>query len=377
MAVRRTAREQAGREHDAQHLPALDLGRQESEAVQRVGDVLAPVAEGEHGHRRIADTGQGLEPIAAREVEIDVVEAVGRRGVDHGIVELAGLERGADRPALRSMPKLRDGRAQPDLRVELPGERVGQFLQSVPERDQPAGHTRLAVLLAFPRSEHAPERLDHRAMRSLEAVQLRQRMPHRELLRVAGEDAGDERIGDVVEDFLIEPAPNEGRDALLGRRVARVDERLAEDGELGAVREQTGREDLLRRHRQRQELLLLDDVTVARGRGGREDAGFEAQLGQEGREGRRGRSQRVGAELRQIALAAVGPDRPADAIAGLVHHHPNAALLQSIGGGEAGDAAADDRYRAHAEPSAASNAASSASPCAAEVNAASKADGAR
>ena len=52
-------------------------------------------------------------------------------------------------------------------------------------------------------------------------------------------------------------------------------------------------------------------------------------------------------------------------------------LLQAVRRGQPGEAPADDRYRTHAEPSAASNAASSTSPCTADVNEASNADGGR
>ena len=78
-----------------------------------------------------------------------------------------------------------------------------------------------------------------------------------------------------------------------------------------------------------------------------------------------------------VCDAVLNALRAAHPLARLVHHHPDAALLQAVGRAQPRDSAADDRYRAHAEPRAASKAASSASPCAAEVNAASNAEGAR
>ena len=86
---------------------------------------------------------------------------------------------------------------------------------------------------------------------------------------------------------------------------------------------------------------------------------------------------RVGPELGEIAVRSHGPDGAAHPLAGLVHHDPRPALLQAVRRRQSGDAAADDRYRSHAEASAVSSAASSASPCTAEVNDASNADGGR
>ena len=47
----------------------------------------------------------------------------------------------------------------------------------------------------------------------LERIQPRQGVAHGQPLRIAGEDAGDEGIGDVVEDLLVETSPDEGGDA--------------------------------------------------------------------------------------------------------------------------------------------------------------------
>ena len=102
VAVGRPAGEQRRGEHHAEHVTALDLGRQEAETVERVGHVLPPEAQRQHPDGRIADARERLEPVAAGKVEVDLVETVGRRGVDHGIVQLGGLKRGADRPPLGS-----------------------------------------------------------------------------------------------------------------------------------------------------------------------------------------------------------------------------------------------------------------------------------
>ena len=214
-------------------------------------------------------------------------------------------------------------------------------------------------------------------MGPLHPVQSGQRVAHRELLRVAGEDAAHERIRHVVQHLLIEPAPHESGYALLDQGVAGIHQGLPEDGELGAVRQQAGREQVLRGDREGQQLLLPDDVAVPRHRRRRHDARLQPELDQHGPERRLRGGHRVGTQLGQIALAALGPHHPADPFGGLVDDDPLATLLEAIGRGETSEPPADDRYRAHAEPRAASNAASSVSPCTAEVNAASKAEGAR
>ena len=229
MPIGRAAGKERGREQDAEHVAPLDFRHQEPEAIERVGHVLAAEAQHQHRHRRVADAGERLEPVAARKVEIDLVEQCAARRTP---------PRRTAPPAWNAAPTVHplgperswvDRRREPDLGVELARERVGQLLQAVAERDHAAGHRRARrVGVPLPRAHHAAERLDDRAVGALEPVQLRQRVPDRELLGVAGVDAGDERVGDVVQDFLVEPAADEGRDALLHRRVAGVDQRLAE-----------------------------------------------------------------------------------------------------------------------------------------------------
>jgi hypothetical protein len=205
--------------------------------------------------------------ITGRKVQVDLVDAVRRGGVHDRVVQLRLLERGPDRPPFGSRAELRDRGLEPDLGVELARERVGELLQAGTERDHPAGHRRSRrVGVTLSRAHHAAERLDDRAVGALEPVQLRERMANRELLGIAGVDAGDERVRNVVHDLLVEPAADEGGDALLDRGVAAVDERLTEYRQLGPVGEQPRREEVLGRHRERQQPVLANDVALLGGR---------------------------------------------------------------------------------------------------------------
>ena len=100
MTVGRAAGKERRGEDGAEHVTALDLGDEEAEAVEGMGHVLPPKAERHHRDRRMGDAGERLEPVAARQLEVDLVDAVGRGGVDHAVVELGRLVGGADGPPL-------------------------------------------------------------------------------------------------------------------------------------------------------------------------------------------------------------------------------------------------------------------------------------
>jgi hypothetical protein len=211
----------------------------------------------------------------------------------------------------------------------------------------------------------------------LQRVDLGQGVTYRELFRISGEDPRHERVGDVVEHFLIEPPADESGHALLDRILTGVHQRLAEDGQLGAVREKTRGEELGRRHRKRDQLAPAHDVPGPRIGGGGHQPRFETEL-REQRPDRRGRSGKGGRpQLGQVAVAPFGQYDAAAAAVALVHDDSRAQPLEAMGRHEPGDPGADDRYRCHAPASAFPSSSSSASPWAEEVNAASKAEGGR
>ena len=260
MVRRRAAGKQRGGEDGAEHVTALDLGDQEPGAVERMGHVHPPKAERHHRDRRMGDAGEGLESVAALQPEVDLVGPMGRGGVDHAVVELGRLVGGADGPPLGAAPDLGNRCLESDLGVEAAGQRVGQLLQTTREGDLVPRHRRRSRLAG---PGQLPECLHHRAVAALQTVQPGEGVPERELLRITGEGARDERVGDVVHHFLIEPAAEEAGDAFLHRRVARLLQRLPEDRQLGAVREQPRRQQLRRRDGQRAPAAPCGRCTVA------------------------------------------------------------------------------------------------------------------
>ena len=274
-------------------------------------------------------------------------------------------------------PNRGDGRLEPYLRVQLARERGRELLHSLAERDERRRRllARLLSLLLFPTAAH--ERLEHRSVVPLEAIEPGQRVADRELLGVARVHAGDVGVGDVVEHFLIEAPPHEPRDALLHRRIELIHQRLAEDRELGALGQEPGGEDLGGRHRKGNELVPLHDEPLPRRRRRGDDAALETEVREERGDFGRGCGQGVGAEVGEVAVVLLGADHAAEPVARLVEDDAYTSLLQSVGGGETSESSADDGYRCHADDNAASSAPSSSSPCAAEVKAASKAEGAR
>ena len=264
-----------------------------------------------------------LKPLAPGKIEIDVVGCVSRRRVHHAVVELRRLEGGADGPPLFAEPDLGNRRPETHLGVQLAAERLGELLHSLAERDQ---RRRLFLAaLALPLLRAAPlsgERLDYRPVAPLEPVEPRQRVADRELLRVAGEDAGHERIGDVVEHLLVEAPPDEPRDAFLHGRVVVFQQRLSEHRELGGVGEKTRGEDLGRRHRDGDEPVLPHhEAAVRRGRRAHQIR-LETELGDQRPQLGRRRRDGVGAEVGEVALAPLGADDATEPVARLVDDDP-------------------------------------------------------
>ena len=177
-----------GGEDDAEHVAPLHVGHQEAEPVERVGHVLAAEAEGEHRDRRVVDAGERLDPVAALEGEVDLVGAVGRRGVDHPVVQLRRLIRRA-RPSTPWGPR----RSWVTGALKRSSDRSSRASASgsswsPPAKEISAGPAAPPGLA--PGAHHLPQRLHHRAVGVLQVVQPRQGVADRELLGVAGEDAG-------------------------------------------------------------------------------------------------------------------------------------------------------------------------------------------
>ena len=192
--------------------------------------------------------------------------------------------------------------------MQLAREREGQLLHPLPEGDQRCGRVLAALLRLLPSPAAARERLDHRPVTTLQSVQPGQRVPHRELFRVAGVDTGDEGVGHVVQHFLIEAPPHEPRDALLHRRVALLHQRLAEHRELGAVGQEPGREDF-GGDIGRGTSLFLRTTKRFRAAG---DAGTTLDvrpiLSSERLNRGRRRGEGVGAQVGQVAIRPLGDD---------------------------------------------------------------------
>ena len=112
----------------------------------------------------------------------------------------------------------------------------------IPPRNEKLAGGVLRLLGAPPALARAADlALDQAAVLLLERVQARERRRHRDPLRIAGVDAGDERIDRVVEEFGAEPAADERGDRFLGVGRRGRDERLAQQAQLRAERERRRR----------------------------------------------------------------------------------------------------------------------------------------
>ena len=137
-------------------LPALDLGHQEAEAVERMRDVLSAEAQRQHRDRRVGDARERLEPVAGRKVEVDLVHAVRGRGVDRRASYSSVAWNAA--PTVHPLGPARSWVTGARSRISACSSRAsasGSSCRPVAERDHPAGDVlagRVLVALAAPAS---------------------------------------------------------------------------------------------------------------------------------------------------------------------------------------------------------------------------------
>ena len=113
-----------GREHRAKDPTAFHFGEEEAKSIERVRYLLPAEAEGQNGDRWMDDGGQGGEPLATEQVEVDLIQAVRRSRIDNRVVVyLRGLQRGLTVQPL-GLCRNRHRRAKPDLGRELASQRV-------------------------------------------------------------------------------------------------------------------------------------------------------------------------------------------------------------------------------------------------------------
>ena len=160
-------------------------------------------------------------------------------------------------------------------------------------------------------------------------------MRQRKLVRIAGVNAGDERVNRVIEKFLVEPAHDELRDAFFHAVAARFDERLAQHGELGLGGEQRRRKKSQRRAGHFNRATVAHDVARLGFRIGGELARFEAGVADELRDFRRRFENRVRPELGEKTVLADGLNHAADAPARFINRDRHALAFQIKRSGQA------------------------------------------
>ncbi len=157
---------------------------------------------------------------------------------------------------------------------------------------------------------------------------------------VACVDTRDERAQSVVHQFTPEVSGAEVGQTDVGGARDRSPEQVAQGAELAKRGEQRGFEKPGRRRGCGEGDSPAEDVAVFRlGRGGER---LQVQLGAEGGYGR-GELKGVGAGLKQPAAVALGADVAPQARGGIEEPEGAALAGQAVRGGEAGDAATDDR----------------------------------
>ena len=284
------------------------FGTRKPNPASVVRDVGAPIRARGHGHRRVVDRG----------------ERIGRRRRQAG----ARARCAAPAPTASTTARVRRANAPPAaspatvyvpssfrarLRTCAPqvtrgtpaGERIGERLHAVGEGKARRGVLRrFRVPLAFARAGDLA--LDQAAVFLFERKQPRKCRRHRDPLRVARVDAGDEGIDGVVEKLVAEAAAHERRDRFLDAGGRRRDERLAQEPQLRAKRECAGREEGRRRRRQRQQLAAAHDEARGRDRAGIAPLGGDAEVGEQRVDERRGVQRAVGPRFEQEAVAAAG-----------------------------------------------------------------------
>ena len=218
------------------------------------------------------DAGKRGQALSAGEIEVDVVQTVRRRGVDHCVIHLRALIRRTDGPAPGSTAQLGNRRLESQLGRELAGKGVGDSCS--PPRKEISGDAPPAAC-RNPARPWPPRETPSSLSRGF-APAYGAGAAHGE--RIAAPDRRQRsrrrRVSRRSPNLLVEASAHEARDALLHRRVALLHQRLAEHRELGGIGKEPAGEDLGRRHRQADELVPADDVPVARLGGGEDPRGF-------------------------------------------------------------------------------------------------------
>ena len=235
MPRRRAVGKERRGEDGAQDLEALDFRYQHAKPCARMRHVLAPEPQHDAGHRRIANLREGREVQRHGRLDLQFRQPEGRARVNHravlGARLLAALAQ-VQRPAFGRLGEAGDGGVEAHRLAQALAQGIGQHLQPLVKGELGGAVFRnFPAPLALARAEDLP--LDERAVARLKLAQLRERLRHRELVRVARIHPGDERINGMVQKLLPEPAHHKLGDALLLAIAARRHERLAQHGQLG------------------------------------------------------------------------------------------------------------------------------------------------
>jgi hypothetical protein len=336
--------EQGGVEDGAEDVEAFDLGDEHTEAVEGMNDVIAMEAENDAGDRGVINVLEWGEIELGGAVEGDTSEFMGWGGEeDSGMELLEVVLAGAvsDEPLSGGGLKVDDGGFGVDGVQETRLEGIDEFLKSTKEREFGGGlFGDLGATTSFFGAEDLA--FDEGSVFLFECVEFGEGFDDGEASGVAGVDASDEGVDGVVEEFLTESAEDKLGEVFLDMGGGWADERFAEELEFGGGGEERAGDELERGGGEGDGLGTSDDVAVSGVGAGVEAAVGEAEVADEGGDDGGGFEDGVGAEFGEVAVFVKRVDDAAEAWGGLVEGEGDVMLVESEGGGEAGDAAADD-----------------------------------
>src|SRR4029078_10924374 len=120
----------------AQDPTPLDLRNEKSETLQRVSYLLAGDPERQNGSRWMDDAGERGQALSTGEIQVNVVQTVRRRGIDHRVIRLRPLICRTHGPAPGAAAQLGDRRPKSQLGRKLADKGVDDLLQPPTKREQ-------------------------------------------------------------------------------------------------------------------------------------------------------------------------------------------------------------------------------------------------
>ena len=316
-------------------------------AVERVGDVLASIAEEDGGGGDEGDRRQQVGELAIEVREHDR-RLRRRNGQDHGGRRGARAIGHPQRQAGAGAGHGSDGGLRPQrCRRQRRHQGLDERPEAGAERDEDAAEARGPRGRAGGRPGRGTKAAKEAAVARFDLRQPREGGPQRQALRVAGMDAGHQRLAEALDRLLTQTPPQERCDRLVAFAAAR-DHEVEGHAQLAAPGEEAGAEegsDPARdaEHTFGQGVQPSPAEHVDRAwRAGRHEALAQSQVTAESDGVRLLGQDRVWAALEKKPLDALGADHSSPPRLLLEERERHARGREVMGGHQPRDAAADD-----------------------------------